>query len=104
MSKIKRVYLSKLEDVEILWPGDFHTLSEFVLQCHEAKDSIANARNTGSVQKSRPSIHGLAMHFARISDLSGIQIEQQLKSDGFDLGATVEFDQTPDSLQTRNQR
>ena len=95
MSQIKTVYLSQLEDVQILWPGDFRTLSEFILHCHEATDKIANARNTGSVQKSRPSIHGVAMHFSRISDLSGAQIEQQLKSDGFDLGATVEFDQTP---------
>ena len=95
MSQIKRVYLSELEDVKILWPGDFHALAEFTLQCHEAKDKIANARNTGSVQKSRPSVHGVAMHFARITDLSGAQIKQQLKSDGFDLGATVDYDQPP---------
>ena len=96
--------MSELEDVEILWPGDFYALSEFILRCHEAKDRIANAQNTGSVQKSRPSIHGIAMHFVRISDLSEAQIERQLKSDGFELGTTVEFDQTPDSLQSRNQR
>jgi hypothetical protein len=95
MSQIKWVYLSELENLKILWPGDFHTLAEFTLKCHEAKDKIANARNTGSVQKSRPSIHGVAMHYSRITDLSGSQIEQQLKSDGFDLGATVDFDQFP---------
>ena len=95
MSQIKWVYLSELKNIEILWPGDFHTLSEFILRCYEAKDKITNARNKGSVQKSRPSIHGVAMHFSRITDLSGAQIEQKLKSDGFDLGATLDFDAPP---------
>ena len=95
MSKIETVYLSQLEEVQILWRGDIRALAEFILRSSDATDKIANALNTDSKQTSRPTIHGLAMNFANITDVSGTQIEQQLKSHGFNLGAKVDFDLAP---------
>lgn len=94
MSERKTVYLSQLEEVQILWPGDVRSLAEFVLRCCDARDKIANAKNNG-IQTSRPTIHGLAMDLARITEVPGTQIEQQFKSHGFSLAATVEFDLAP---------
>ncbi len=91
MYKRETIYLSQLEKVQILWPGDVRALAEFILRCCDARDKIANAKNE-SIQKSRPTIHGLAMDLARITEVSGTQIEQQFKSHGFSLAATVAFD------------
>ena len=91
MSKRETVYLSQLEEVQILWPGDVRTLAEFVLRCCDARDSNVKAKGDG-IQTSRPTIHGLAMDLARIAQVPGTQIEQQFKSHGFSLAATVEFD------------
>lgn len=88
------VYLSQLEEVQILWPGDVRALAEFILRSYDATDKIANARNTGSVQKSRPTMHGIAMDFAGLTNVRGTQIEQKFKSLGFNLGSNVDFDPT----------
>ncbi len=91
-SKIEFVYLSQLKDVQILWEGDFRTLAEFILHSRDATDKIANAKNRGSIQKSRPTLHGLAHYFADITDVPISRIECLLKDRGFDMGATVDFD------------
>ena len=91
MSQREKVYLSQLEDVQILWPGDVRMLGEFVLRCYDAKDEIANAKNSG-IQKSRPTIHGLALILDRIMEVPETQIEQIFKSHGISLAATVEYD------------
>jgi hypothetical protein len=91
MRESEKVYLSQLEEVQILWPGDVRTLAEFVLRCCDAEDKVANAKNK-SVQKSRPTIHGMAAHFANITQIPVLQIEHQFKSHGLNLAATVEFD------------
>ena len=87
----EKIYLSQLEKIQILWPGDVRSLAEFVLHCCDAKDKIANAKNE-SIQKSRPTIHGMAGYFANITQIPILQIEQQFKLHGFNLAATVEFD------------
>ena len=94
MSEREIIYLSQLEEVQILWPGDVRALAEFVLRCCEARDKIANVRNKGR-QTSRPTIHSLAMVLERITEVPGMQIEQQFKSHGFSLAATVEYDLVP---------
>ena len=96
MSQREKVYLSQLEGIQILWPGDIRALAEFVLRCCDARDKIANTQNKG-IQTSRPTVHGLAMHFAGITGVPGRQIEQQFKSLGLSLTATVEFDSAPNT-------
>jgi len=92
------VYLSQLEDVQILWPGDVRALAEFVLRSFDAKDRIGNAGPSNSIVKSRPTLHGLAGHFAWISGVPEVQIERQLEEHGLFPGATVEFDPAPSAV------
>ncbi len=91
MSKRETVYLSQLEEVQILWPGDVLTLAEFVLRCCDAKDKAAYIKSK-SIQKSRPTIHGMAGYFATITQIPILQIEHLFKSHGLNLASTVEFD------------
>jgi hypothetical protein len=46
MSEREIIYLSQLEEVQILWPGDVRTLVKFVIRCCDAKDKIVNAKNS----------------------------------------------------------
>jgi len=96
MSKTEAVYLSQLEEVQILWPGDVRALAEFVLRCRDATDSKVNASSNGT-QKSRPTLHGLALYLARIMEIPEESIEQLFKTYGFNLAATVEFDLAPNA-------
>ena len=89
------MYLSQLEDMHILWPGDVRALAEFVLRSCDAKDRIVNSGPSGSIQKSRPTLHGLAGYFARIADIPESQIDERFAEHGLWLGATVEFDPPP---------
>ena len=82
MSERKRLYLSQLKDVQILWPGDIYAFGEIVLRCYDARD----------IQKSRPTLNGLAGHYAAIADIPRTQIAAEFKKHGLDLGATVDFD------------
>jgi hypothetical protein len=51
MRKRKTVYLSQTEELAILWPGDIHTLAEFIFRCYDAGDRETNERNRGTIQK-----------------------------------------------------
>lgn len=88
----KPVYLSQLEDVEILWPGDVRMLAEFVLRAHDAKDQQTNLHNPGARTRSRTTLHGLALQFAQITWLPKERIENIFLAHGFNLGSVVEFD------------
>ena len=88
----KMVYLSQLEDVQVLWRGDVRALAEFGLRCHDAKDRIFNAGDHGSVRRSRSTLHGLAGYFARVADIPESQIAERFRERGLWLGATVEYD------------
>jgi len=59
MSKTEVVYLSQIEEVQILWPGDVRALAEFALRCRDATDSKVNASSNGT-QKSRPTLERIA--------------------------------------------
>jgi len=89
------VYLSQLEAIQILWPGDVRALAEFVLRSFEARDRIVGAGPSSSRVKSPPTLHGLAGHFAWITGIPEVRIERQFEEHGFSLGATVEFDPPP---------
>ena len=99
MGKRKKdtVYLSQLEAIQILWPGDVRALAEFSLRCHDAQDRIFNAGPQGSLRRSRSTLHGVAGYFARIAEIPEAQIEERFKEHGLWPGATVEFDPTPPS-------
>jgi len=86
------VYLSQLEGLQILWPGDVRALAEFVLRSFEARDRIVSASPSSSIVKSAPTLHGLAGHFAWITGVPEVQIERQFEEHGLSLDATVEFD------------
>jgi len=82
MSRPKPVYLSQLEEVEILWPGDVRMLAEFVLRAHDARDQQASLHNPGTRTRSRTTLHGLAVQFAQLTWLpkerEGGQREERL--------------------------
>lgn len=92
MRKRKTVYLSQLEELAILWTGDIRTLAEFILRSYDAGDRESNKRNRGTIQKSRPTLHGLARDFAMLTRIQLSRVEREFESRGFDLSATVEFD------------
>ena len=92
MDKRETVYLSQLEGVQILWPGDVRALAEFVLRCYDAKDRAVDSSQSASRMESRPTVHGLAGHFAGIAGIPEVRIERQLEEHGLSLDATVEFD------------
>jgi len=92
MDKRETVYLSQLEEIQILWPGDVRALAEFVLRCYAAKDRAVDSSQSASRMESRPTVHGLAGHFAGIAGIPEVRIERQLEEHGLSLDATVEFD------------
>lgn len=95
MDKRETVYLSQLEEIQILWPGDVRALAEFVLRSFEARDCIVSGGPSDSRVKSPPTLHGLAGHFAWITGIPEVRIERQLEEHALSLGATVEFDPPP---------
>ena len=90
----KTVYLSQLEDVEVIWRGDMRALAEFLLRSYDAKDREINAQSNRTTQRSRPTLHGLAGHFSMLTGILESRIQAELKANGFNLGATIEFDST----------
>ena len=55
--------------------------------------SIRRAKDQGTNRTSRPTVHGVAVGYAKlIVDVEVRQIEAHLKEYGIDLGATIEFD------------
>ena len=92
MKRIEPIYLSQLEKIEILWPDDIRTLAEFMLRACDAKDQEINAQTQGSTQRSRPTLHGLAGSFAKLTHISRERVEHIFNGYGLELGATIEFD------------
>ena len=94
MNKRKRetVYLSQLEEIRVLWPGDVRALAEFVLRCYDAGDRMVTASQSASRMERRPTVHGLAGHFASIAGIPEVRIERQFEEHGLSLDAMVEFD------------
>lgn len=87
-----QISLAVLRDVAVLFPGDLHELATFFLKACDARDREANAKNPRVVQKSRPTLHGLAGRYAQVTDISRDRVEKSLVEAGLELGAVVEFD------------
>lgn len=85
------VYLSQLENVQILWPGDMKALADFVIRCNIEKDKIYH-ESTGAIQTSHPTVNGLAGRYANTANISCNEIRQKLNSYGLNLGAIVKRD------------
>ena len=89
------VYLSQLDGLQILWPGDVRALAEFILRSLAARDRLVNAGPSRSRVKSPPTLHGLAGHLAWITGIPEVRIERQFEEHGLSLDATVEWDPPP---------
>lgn len=87
----KTVYLSQLKHLQILWPGDVHMFAEFLLRSSDAKDAVVR-EETGRIQISRPTLHGIASHLSRLMDVSESRIENEFTKHKLSCGAVVEFD------------
>jgi hypothetical protein len=79
----KKVYLSQLEEFTILWLGDVHALAEFILCSYDAMDREVNASNQSSIQRSRPTLHGLAADFAMLTKVPRSRVEKEFQAFGF---------------------
>lgn len=88
----REIPLSELRDVAALFSGDLHELGLFLLKAFDARDRETNALNPRTIQKSRPTLHGLAAHYANVTNIELRRIEGMLVEAGFDLGAIVEYD------------
>ena len=89
----RSVSLSALRDVAVLFPGDLYELGLFLCKAFDARDRETNARNTGvCVGPSRPTLHGLAADYARVTDIELRRIEAVLVEAGLGLAAVVDFD------------
>lgn len=90
----RSVPLSALRDVAVLFRGDLYELGLFLCKAFDARDRETNARNAGvRVGPSRPTLHGLAAHYARVTNIELRRIEAVLVEAGLGLGAAVDFDQ-----------
>ncbi len=91
--RMERIPLSAIRDLAVLFPGDLHELAVFLLKAFDARDREANAQNprvrTGP---SRPTLHGLAAHYARVTNVDLRRVEQVLAQAGFALGGIVDLD------------
>jgi len=88
----RQISLRALRGVAVVYPGDVHELATFVLKTRVVRDREANAQNPMTVRKSRPTLRGLACHYAQVTDIHRVDVERTLVEAGLDLGAVVEFD------------
>lgn len=90
----REIPLSALRDVAVLFPGDLHELGLFLCKAFDARDRETNDRNAGvRVGPSRPTLHGLAAHYAHATNIELRRVEGMLVEAGFRLGAIVEYDE-----------
>jgi hypothetical protein len=88
----RRMPLSALRDVAVLFPGDLHELAVFLRKAYDARDREANAQNPRvRIGPSRPTLHGLAAHYAHVTGIALRRVEGELAKAGFALGAIVDF-------------
>lgn len=85
------VYLSQLEKISILWPGDIFAFAKFVLRSYDAIDremSVESGRARGCT---RPTLHGLASSFASVTRIPVSRVEEEFLNRGLVLSAIVTF-------------
>lgn len=88
------VSVESLRGVAVLYEGDVHEVACLLLELWAAKDREANARSTGSVVRSRPTVGWLAMAYSSlVPDVSTERVKEALVRHGLPLGAAVEHDE-----------
>ena len=83
--KGKKVSVSELKDIEILYKGDIYELACLILKLHDARDAGTNAR-------SRHTVYGLAGEYAMLLRWSHERVLAILAPHNLPLEATVEYD------------
>jgi hypothetical protein len=84
--KRRVIAVGSLKGVSVVFRNDLYRLASFLLKAFDAK-------NRGTNRQSRPTLHGLACAYVNlIHELRVDDIKEKLKQQGFDLGATVEWD------------
>lgn len=92
------VSVESLRGVAVLYEGDIHEVACLLLKLWASKDRETNARSTGSVVRSRPTVGWLAMAYSSlVPDVSTERVKQVLVRHGLPLGAAVEHDEVGQS-------
>jgi hypothetical protein len=92
------VSVESLRGVAVLYEGDVHEIACLLLKLWAAKDRETNARRTGSVIRSMPTVGWLAMAYSSlVPDVSTERVKEVLVRHGLPLGATVEHDEAVQS-------
>jgi len=88
----RKIFLSALRDMAILFPGDLYELGLFLCKAYDGRDREANAQNSGViVGPSRPTLHRIAAHYAHVTSIDLRRIEGVMVKAGLNLGPVVEF-------------
>lgn len=83
--KGKKIGVSELKDIEILYKGDIYELACLLLKLYDAKDAGTNVR-------SRHTVYGLASEYAMLLRWSRERVLAILAPYNLPLEATVEHD------------
>ena len=83
--KGKKISVSELKDIEILYKGDIYELACLILKLYDAKDAGTNVR-------SRHTVYGLAGEYAMLLRWSHERVLAILAPHNLPLEATVEYD------------
>lgn len=88
------VSVESLRGVAVLYEGDVHEVACLLLKLWASKDRETNARGTGSVVRSRPTVGWLAVAYSSlVPDVSTERVKEVLVRHGLPLGAAVEHDE-----------
>jgi hypothetical protein len=81
----KKIGVSELKDIEILYKGDIYELACLILKLYDAK-------NAGTNTRSRDTVYGLAGEYAMLLRWSRERVLAILAPHNLPLEATVEYD------------
>ncbi len=93
-AKETTISVESLCGVAVLNEGDIHEVACLLLRLWASKDREANARSTGSVVRSRPTVGWLARAYSSlVPDVSTERVKAVLVRHGLPLGGVVEHDE-----------
>ena len=81
----RKIRVSELKDIEILYKGDIYELACLILKLYDARDAGTNAQ-------SRHTVYGLAGEYALLLRWSRERVLAILAPHNMSLEATVEYD------------
>jgi len=93
MNDAKEIYLSQLDKVQVLWPGDVRALADFCLRACAEVDRRENvARNDDTIQISGPTLNGFAGMFATVAHIPKEEVERVFEAHGLYMGLELKCD------------